>query len=39
MPTVRNPAAAATEISAGGVVSSTVRCASEIWRGRVGMRR
>ena len=30
MPTVRKPAAAATVTSSGGVVSSTVRCASEI---------
>ncbi len=37
MPTVRKPAAAATVISSGGVVSSTVRCASEIGRGVVGM--
>ena len=35
---VRKPAAAATVTSSGGVVSSTVRCASEIGRGVVGMR-
>ena len=37
MPTVRKPAASATAINSGGVVSSTVRWASEIGRGVVGM--